>query len=191
MGFYDTDYLEHHGVLGQKWGVRRFQNADGSLTPKGKARASQVENSKFRSKIQTMNAKSVYKKNSKSARIMAAAKAKGSVNLEEKSKKYASGTEKNKELLAKSKAEAAESKRLSILADQADKKLREINDGTLKAGRDFIVQRDLNVKLTNIGIAMDTMKNMNEPQLGKAYFQNLAGTTEATVIDTRSTKKSP
>ena len=28
--------LEHHGVLGQKWGVRRYQNADGSLTAAGK-----------------------------------------------------------------------------------------------------------------------------------------------------------
>lgn len=30
--------LYHHGILGQKWGVRRFQNADGSLTPRGKKR---------------------------------------------------------------------------------------------------------------------------------------------------------
>ena len=30
--------LYHHGILGQKWGVRRFQNEDGSLTSKGKAR---------------------------------------------------------------------------------------------------------------------------------------------------------
>ena len=30
------DYLMHHGVLGQKWGVRRFQNKDGSLTSAGK-----------------------------------------------------------------------------------------------------------------------------------------------------------
>lgn len=30
------DYLAHHGIKGQKWGVRRFQNPDGSLTEAGK-----------------------------------------------------------------------------------------------------------------------------------------------------------
>ena len=33
-----NDYLMHHGILGQKWGVRRFQNADGSLTAEGRKR---------------------------------------------------------------------------------------------------------------------------------------------------------
>lgn len=31
-------YLAHHGIKGQKWGVRRFQNADGSYTSSGKSR---------------------------------------------------------------------------------------------------------------------------------------------------------
>lgn len=38
----ESDYLEghlqHHGILGMKWGVRRYQNSDGSLTDAGKKR---------------------------------------------------------------------------------------------------------------------------------------------------------
>ena len=36
--------LEHHGIMGQKWGVRRYQNADGSLTPAGKRRLERKDN---------------------------------------------------------------------------------------------------------------------------------------------------
>ena len=37
-GFPIADELYHHGIKGQKWGIRRFQNEDRSLTPAGKER---------------------------------------------------------------------------------------------------------------------------------------------------------
>jgi hypothetical protein len=52
MGYYD-EYLEHHGILGQKWGVRRFENAAGHLTAAGKNRYNQIngEYQKLKKKV--------------------------------------------------------------------------------------------------------------------------------------------
>lgn len=35
--------LQHHGILGQRWGVRRYQNKDGSLTSAGKKRVAKLK----------------------------------------------------------------------------------------------------------------------------------------------------
>ena len=34
----EEESLAHYGIMGQKWGIRRFQNEDGTLTPEGKER---------------------------------------------------------------------------------------------------------------------------------------------------------
>ena len=34
----DQNELYHYGIKGMRWGVRRFQNKDGSYTAKGKKR---------------------------------------------------------------------------------------------------------------------------------------------------------
>lgn len=68
-----NDYLEtrelyHHGIKGQKWGVRRFQNEDGSLTDVGKKRYGineftkevnkQINSSDVQNKIRDLRAQS-------------------------------------------------------------------------------------------------------------------------------------
>lgn len=35
--------LYHHGIKGQRWGIRRYQNKDGSLTPAGRKRVAKLE----------------------------------------------------------------------------------------------------------------------------------------------------
>lgn len=52
---YNPRELYHHGILGQKWGIRRYQNEDGTLTAAGKTRYRKLvtEANKLKPKTQT------------------------------------------------------------------------------------------------------------------------------------------
>lgn len=64
MGPYDKpfspqEYLMHYGVKGMKWGVRRYQNKDGTLTKAGKERYSQNQQDGVDSFLKSVGSKKV------------------------------------------------------------------------------------------------------------------------------------
>lgn len=88
MIYYETE-LYHNGIKDQRWGVRRFQNKDGSLTPLGKLRyGSKGERlDKYKKKKGSSNKKKIEKK--KTSTTEAKPKSVSEMSDDELSKKIA------------------------------------------------------------------------------------------------------
>lgn len=114
---YEEEYLAHHGTKGQRWGERRFQNYDGSLTAAGKLRYSVGNGGRSISK--KVDPKSVAKL--KKRQVKEAAK------LERLKIKEAAKNEKHKEKLEKKKSHMTNKEYVKTLSDE---ELKAINART-------------------------------------------------------------
>lgn len=61
--------IYHHGIKGQRWGVRRYQNTDGTLTPEGKERYSDGKERRMSRREQRKEVVKTYKQAAKSGGV--------------------------------------------------------------------------------------------------------------------------
>lgn len=151
---YYSNGLYHHGIQGMKWGVRRFQNEDGSLTAEGTARYSKLSDKRDRqlkklSKLENTNA-SQSRRYAKAQKLSAkAAKLRNkaynghfisnkkrselkfkSERLQAKADKYASKTLNN----------VAKMRKIESKIQKYDKKMSKLNPNHVEAGTKYLQQ---------------------------------------------------
>lgn len=148
--------IYHHGVKGQKWGVRRYQKKDGSLTRLGKKRLQSGEDEKKeQSRAQKKDAKEQLKAQKRATQ-------------EAEQKKRAEEAEKKK-----AEQEAADKKKAEEEREAIRAKLLNSNDAQeLYNNRNLLTTQELNERLSRI----DTERRLaNEAAKSKVTFGDRVG----------------
>lgn len=141
-----SDELYHHGILGQRWGVRRYQNEDGSLTSAGRRRFNKVAKSDKESNrvkkdaLHTLN-KDLSKSEKKYAKATAKFEKTNDATYEDKAKNY----------LSQSKA--------------LKRKIKNIETDKWKAGQDYCTtNQSMRIPYAYVGLTGPKVKIAHIPK---------------------------
>ena len=177
----NNNYLSHHGIKGQKWGLRRYQNPDGSLTEEGRRRrgfSDKKEGPSLKKLVKKAQEKSDTKK--VKAAVMAHEK-----KVQKKSDEKNAKTEAKKHEELKKYVREHPSKlykhRTEFSREELNKLIDDINfDRRLKDIQSQETRRTLD-KVRNVANNLNTIRNFAETSKG---IYNLAAEINNTLVDT-------
>ena len=130
-----NDELYHHGIRGMKWGIRRFQNKDGSLTPAGKKRYDKEVAKLKAEKKKLRNEISVQKKADK---------------LKQLEKERDALKAQSKNLKKNSKTTTQEDKQVETIEQKRERLLRSTDAKELYENRALLTSNELNERINRI-----------------------------------------
>ena len=159
----ESNYLTHYGIKGQKWGIRRYQNPDGSLTSAGRKRYS--DSGGIRGAV---------------SKVKNAVTRRGSSSKSAAKKKQEEKEEKEKETLEQKKDRVLKSRSAKELYENADlfttQELQSAyNRLSLERNISSLVPKDVNKGKQFVDNAIKTAKTLNDAiDTGSKLYNNVA-----------------
>lgn len=136
-----SNELQHWGIKGQKWGQRRYQNPDGTLTPAGKKR--------YNKEVEKLKAEEA---KIKTAEKIAANRQKTQSKIDKLDAKRQELEERKKALKSGKRGDTENDKPEETVDERREKALKSTNAKEIYENRDVLTYQELNDRLNRIDL---------------------------------------